>query len=248
MIGTGSRPVARPTLEQPFSGEVGTAEDAIALGPEYVEAVGKVIASHVRNELAGASVFDEPAIALAPGPREKWLACRIAMEEYGHHLKFGRLAAELGLDDPMARPALSVFDYPLETWLQFVVLKAIVDLAEVVLMEELTEASYLPLRRLAAQLLPEERFHVAFGKAGTKELVEDAGTRGEVEAAVGELVRFTLPFFGRSRSANNELFRRWGVKRWTNDESRARFLERTRAFVVGELGLRHPEVDETWDG
>jgi ring-1,2-phenylacetyl-CoA epoxidase subunit PaaA len=202
----------------------------------------------VRNELAGASVFDEPAIALAPGPREKWLACRIAMEEYGHHLKFARLAAELGLHDPMARPALSVFDYPLDTWLQFVVLKAIVDLAEVVLMEELTEASYLPLRRLATQLLPEERFHVAFGKAHAKELAGDARRRGEVEEAAADLVRFTLPFFGRSRSANNQLFRRWGVKRWTNDESRARFVDRTRSFLVGELGVRHPEVDVTWDG
>jgi ring-1,2-phenylacetyl-CoA epoxidase subunit PaaA len=77
----------------PFDGEVADATAARALGTEYVAAVGKVIASHVRNELAGATAFDEPAIALAPTPRDKWLACRIAMEEYGHHLKFARLAS-----------------------------------------------------------------------------------------------------------------------------------------------------------
>ena len=71
-----------------FAGEVADAAAAHALGTEYVQAVGKVVTSHVRNELAGATAFDEPAIGLAPGPREKWLACRIAMEEYGHHLKF----------------------------------------------------------------------------------------------------------------------------------------------------------------
>jgi ring-1,2-phenylacetyl-CoA epoxidase subunit PaaA len=90
----------QPSTEQPLRGPVADATAARALGPAYVDAVGKVITSHVRNELAGASVFDEPAITLAPTPREKWLACRIAMEEYGHHLRFARLAEDLGLPEP----------------------------------------------------------------------------------------------------------------------------------------------------
>ncbi len=85
-----------------FAGEVTDAAAARALGPEYVTAVGKVVSSHVRNELAGAAAFDEPAIALAPGPKEKWLACRIAMEEYGHHLKFARLRPTSGWTTPAA--------------------------------------------------------------------------------------------------------------------------------------------------
>ena len=46
--------------------------------------------SHAVNELYGAQVFDEPAIALAPTPYAKWLTCRVAMEEYGHHVRFKR--------------------------------------------------------------------------------------------------------------------------------------------------------------
>lgn len=237
-----------PTLEQPFNGEVADAEEAKALGPEYVLAAGKVIASHVRNELAGAAVFDEPAIAMAPGPKDKWLACRIAMEEYGHHLKFTKLAVELGLDDPTAGRTLSVFDYELRSWPEFAVLKAIVDLAEVVLMEELSSCTYLPLRNLATTLLPEERFHVSFGKRRSLELVADPAARPLVAEAVERLVPFTLPFFGRSVSANNELFRRWGIKSHTNDDSRAAFIRRSRRFVVDELGLPFPEVDVRWDG
>ncbi len=170
------------------------------------------------------------------------------MEEYGHHLKFNKLARELGLEDPMVGRTLSVFDYDLRTWTEFVVLKAVVDLAEVLLMEELVLCTYLPLRHLVAKLLPEERFHVSFGRAQTKELARDPERRPEIQQAVDDLVRFTLPFFGRSTSANNELFRRWGVKRTTNDEARAAFIERSRAFVVHDLGLRYPEVSATWDG
>jgi ring-1,2-phenylacetyl-CoA epoxidase subunit PaaA len=238
-----------PTLEQPFAGQVATPSDAHALGPEFVTAVGKVVASHVRNELQGAAVFDEPGIALAPGAEEKWLACRIAMEEYGHHLKFNRLAADLGLDDPMAGRVLSVFEYELTSWVEFVALKAVVDLAEVVLMEELaTSCTYLPLRAVAAKLLPEERFHVSFGRAHSGELAKDRRARPALQHAVNDLVLFTLPFFGRSESKNNELFRRWGIKRSTNDECRARFIERSRRLVVEDLGLEYPEVEVSWNG
>jgi ring-1,2-phenylacetyl-CoA epoxidase subunit PaaA len=216
------------------------------MGPEYVATVGKVVASHVRNELAGASAFDEPAIALAPTPREKWLACRIAMEEFGHHLQFRRLAGDLGLE-PNGR-VLSVFDYELHTWVEFVVLKAIVDLAEVIVMEDLSQCRYLPLRRLAERLLPEERFHVSFGQVRTKLLANDPATRPAVQEAATDLVRLTLPFFGRSDSANNAAFLRWGIKRYTNDEARSEFIDRSRRFVAGDLGLDFPDVEVHWEG
>lgn len=235
------------TATSPEVPEVATAEAALAAGPDYVRAVGKVIASHVRNEMTGARVFDEPAITLAPTPRDKWLACRIAMEEYGHHLQFSRLASELGLAPSLDR-ALSVFDYKLETWLQFVVLKAIVDLAEVVLMEDLATASYVPLRRLALRLLPEERFHVSFGAVRTKPLAADPSSRPAVQEAVNDLVTITLPFFGRSVSANNAEFLRLGIKRLTNDEARGRFVQLSRRFVTEDLGLEYPDVSLTWDG
>jgi ring-1,2-phenylacetyl-CoA epoxidase subunit PaaA len=231
-----------------FAGEVSDATAAHALGPEYVRIVGKVVLSHVRNELAGATAFDEPAIALAPGPKEKWLACRIAMEEYGHHLKFAKLAAELGVDDGAGGRTLSVFDYRLSTWTEFVVLKALVDLAEVVLMEELLATSYVPLRDVVARLLPEEHFHVAFGMAHTRQLMADPAAAPLVQRAVDDLVGFTVPFFGRSVSANNASFRRWGVKHRTNDEVRAHWIGRSRQFVEAELGLRFPDVDPHWNG
>ncbi len=235
-----------PTVEGPFTGTVANASEAHAVGDDYVRAVGKVIASHVRNELAGATVFDEPAITLAPAPQEKWLACRIAMEEYGHHLRFNRLSNELGLADPLAGRALSVFEFELSTWVEFIVLKAVVDLAEVVLMEDLLQCSYLPLRALAEKLLPEERFHVSFGRARTAEAAADPERRPEVQRALDDLVPFTLPFFGRSTSANNEAFRRWGIKRDTNDAARARFIERARSFAR-DLDLDFPEVSTTWN-
>src|SRR4051812_10135635 len=156
-----------------FSGTVVDAAAARRMGEEYLTAVSKIVASHTVNELYGAQVFDEPAIRLAPAPYEKWLTCRIAMEEYGHHVHFGRLAEALVVPreklDPAARH-LSIFEFQMEDWPDFLAVKALADLPEILQMEDLLECSYLPLRGLAKQLMPEEKFHAAFGRKGLQEM------------------------------------------------------------------------------
>jgi len=71
---------------------------------EFRTACAKLVISHAVNELYGAQVFDEPAIALAPNPYAKWLTCRVAMEEYGHHVRFRELGEEMGIAHVEAGP------------------------------------------------------------------------------------------------------------------------------------------------
>ena len=102
---------------------------------EYRTAVQKIVVSHAVNELYGAQVFDEPAIKLAPTPYAKWLTCRVAMEEYHHHVRFKALADEIGISaqrmDPQHKRPLSIFGFELSSWPEFCVIKAIADYAEI---------------------------------------------------------------------------------------------------------------------
>ena len=82
------------TPAEPFV--VNTPAELFEQPAEYQELVKKIIVSHAINELAGATVYDEPAIAFAPTPYWKWLTCRIAMEEYGHHVRFADPASRSG--------------------------------------------------------------------------------------------------------------------------------------------------------
>ena len=77
--------------------QVHTFDELKAQPEEFQEAVAKIVASHAVNELYGAQVYDEPAIKLAPTPYAKWLTCRVAMEEYGHHVRFKELGEKLGI-------------------------------------------------------------------------------------------------------------------------------------------------------
>lgn len=225
--------------------EVKTVADLAQEPEEYREAISKIVTSHTVNELYGAQVFDEPAIALAPTPYAKWLTCRIAMEEYHHHVRFKGLADELGIarerTDPKLKRPLSIFGFPLKTWPEFCVIKMLADLAEILQVEDLLHCSFVPLRNIGRITMPEEKFHAQFGKDFCTELCKSEEGRRDVQKAIDDYVPYLPLFFGASGSKNNELYRKYGLKERTNEEMRVDFLTRARA-VVDSIGLRFPEL------
>ncbi|MDA8199255.1 MAG: phenylacetate-CoA oxygenase subunit PaaI [Thermaerobacter sp.] len=230
----------------PFVGPVASARELQAMPADYQTAVAKVVLSHAVNEITGAQTFDEPSIRLAPTPFFKWTVSRVTMEEYGHHILFSRLADDLGLDWHTKKP-LTLFDYPMGTWTQFGVVKAIVDLAEILQLEDLLECSYIPLRQLAVRTMPEERFHVGLGKKILEEQRRTAEGRAQLTDALGPLFQATLGFFGRAGSANNALYRRWGIKRRTNEAMRRDYVIRVKAYL-SEMGMAVPPIPLEYAG
>jgi len=213
---------------------------------DYQTAVRKIVRSHALNELYGAQVFDEPAIRLAPTPYAKWLTCRVAMEEYHHHVRFRELADQIGVQademDARRKRPLNIFEVPLESWEQFCVIKMLGDLAEILQVEDLLHCSFQPLRNLARMTMPEERFHAQFGEDFCTELVQTEQGRKNVQDAIDRYYPMLPAFFGASQSKNNEIFRKWSLKQRTNDEMRADFLMRVTELVEKDFGLKLPAV------
>jgi ring-1,2-phenylacetyl-CoA epoxidase subunit PaaA len=226
--------------------EVNSAADLAGQPEEYRTAVQKIVISHAVNELYGAQVFDEPAIALAPNPYAKWLTCRVAMEEYHHHVRFRTLAEEIGIPaqmmDPAVKKPLTIFSFELKTWPEFCVIKAIADFAEILQVEDLLHCSFHPLRNLARITMPEEKFHAKFGRDYCLELIGTPEGRAEVQDAINRYLPITPGFFGGSKSRNNEIYLKWGLKSRTNDEMREDFLARVTELVEKDFGLSLPEI------
>lgn len=215
---------------------------------EYQTAAKKIVRSHALNELYGAQVFDEPAIALAPTPYAKWLTCRVVMEEYHHHVRFKELADQIGvkpeeIDTRNKRP-LNIFELPLEGWEQFCVIKMLGDLAEILQVEDLLHCSFVPLRNIARATMPEEKFHAQFGLDFCVDLVETAQGRARVQQAVDGFYPEVPKFFGASGSKNNDIFRKYGLKLRSNEEMRADYMARAKN-TVEPLGIRLPEISGT---
>lgn len=223
-----------------------TVEELKDAPEEYRAAVRKIVRSHAVNELYGAQVFDEPAIALAPTPYAKWLTCRVAMEEYGHHVRFRELGEQMGIPNeemsPSGKRPLSIFEFPLTTWEEFCVIKLLADLAEILQVEDLLHCTFHPLRNLARMTMPEERFHAQFGKDFCTELCKTPEGRARVQDAINRYYPMLPAFFGKAGSKNNELFRKYGIKQRPNEEMLADYVARARALVEDDLGLRLPKA------
>ena len=213
---------------------------------ELTNAICRIVRSHAVNELYGAQVFDEPAIALAPNPYAKWLTCRVAMEEYGHHVRFRDLGKELNIPDEQLTPAgkkpLSIFEFPLKSWAEFCVIKLLADLAEIIQAEDLLHCSFIPLQKLAKMTMPEEQFHAKFGEDFTKELLKTKKGTNNIQDAIDRYYPMLPPFFGRSNSENNKIYRKWGIKQRTNDEMRDDYIKQVNSLVIDKLNLSLPSI------
>ena len=163
------------------------------------------------------------------------------MEEYGHHVHFGRLAEALGIAqeklDPKGRH-LSIFEFKMEDWPDFLAVKALADLAEIIQMEDLLECTYLPLRSLAKQLMPEEKFHAGFGRKSLQQLGATPQGKAQAERAVHRLFPVILPFFGQSVSKNNAHVPQVGGQA-AEQRGHARRLHRARPGAVCRSGDRN---------
>ncbi len=227
--------------------QVKTCEELSRQPEEYRTACEKLVISHAINELYGGRTFDDPAIAFAPTPYAKWLTCRVAMEEYGHHVRFFELGQQMGipaekmLPEKTSKKPLSVFDFPLQSWEEFVAIKLVVDLAEILQVEDLLHCTFHPLRNLARMTMPEEKFHAQFGLDFGAELVKTAEGKARLQDAVNKIFPGVPKFFGRPKSANNEMYRRWGIKLRTNEEMAADYVKRG-AEAIRKLGLTVPDV------
>jgi len=234
-------------MTEPAKLQVKTCEELKQQPEEYRIACEKLVISHAINELYGGRTFDEPAVAFAPTPYAKWLTCRVAMEEYGHHVRFFELGREMGipaekmLPEKTTKKPLSIFEFPLKSWAEFVAIKLVVDLAEILQVEDLLHCTFHPLRNLARMTMPEERFHAQFGLDFGAELVKTAEGKASLQAAVDDIFPQVPSFFGRAKSKNNEMYRKWGIKLRTNEEMAADYIKRG-AEAIRKLGLSVPEV------
>ncbi len=225
--------------------EVQTCEEFLAGPEEFRIAVEKIVISHAVNEYYGAQVFDEPAVALAPTPYAKWLTCRVAMEEYGHHVRFSELGLEMQIAPERMtahhkRP-LSIFEFDLSSWTEFCVIKILADMAEVIQVEDLIRCAFIPLRKLARMTMPEEKFHVQFGLDFTEEILETESGAAEVQEVVNRYYPMMRKFFGRPDSENNRIYRKWGIKQRTNEAMAEDYANRIEQIIAGRFGLRLPE-------
>ncbi len=222
----------------------------------YRSTLIRQIAQHAHSEIIG--MQPEGAwLTRAPSLRRKAILTAKVQDEAGHGLYLYGAAETLGIDRSELLDRLhtgrqkysSIFNYPTPTWADIGAIGWLVDGAAIMNQVPLCRCSYGPYARAMIRICKEESFHQRQGYQIMMTLAQ--GSADQHRMAQDALDRWWWPsimMFGPSDAASihSSQNTRWGIKRFSNDELRQRFIDAT--VPQAELiGLTIPDPDLTWN-
>lgn len=222
----------------------------------YRKQLIRMMSQHAHSEVVG-MLPEGNWITRAPSLRRKAVLLAKVQDEAGHGLYIYSGTETLGIsrDEVMAdfltgkAKYSSIFNYPTLTWADIGAIGWLVDGAAIVNQTALAKGSYGPYARAMVRICKEENFHHKQGYEILATLMK--GSKEQREMAQDAMNRFWWPslmMFGPSdnNSPNSAELIRWKVKKYSNDELRQRFIDRT-VPQAENIGLVVPDKDLKWD-
>jgi 1,2-phenylacetyl-CoA epoxidase catalytic subunit len=232
------------------------------LTPRYRGELMRLMAIFVDSEMAGASGFAD-CINLAPGLKERITATRMVFDKFNHARQVLELMEQFGANTSQyvgAHPwssrldrsinlgtrridgdlRLNVFHYPINGWVDAVVMNFLMGQATVVQIDELTRSSYQPLADLLSQIMPVERRHAELGEQGLRVALENGHDKTDAQASVNYWYPRVADSFGRSASDHFDQHRKYGLRQKNREELLSSWQSIVHP-ILEQLGLRAPE-------
>ena len=230
-------------------------ETATELPADMRELIVKLMVVQADTEFASIQQH-RPWLDRAPTLEDRWIEARIVADEARHGLQACRILRDFGeegqrlIDDLLAKPEghhkLDAFNMTFDRWADVGAFTCFVDRVGVYQLRAFQECSYGPLARAMPLMLSEEQLHLNFGFNVLRRMVRDgaryAGSKEEAQEAVRKWYPRALDMFGHSNSATSRRAIEYGLKRWTNEEARARYIQEITPLVQS-MGLELPPTD-----
>ena len=222
----------------------------------YRRTLIRQIAQHAHSEIIGMQP-EGNWITRAPSLRRKAILIAKVQDEAGHGLYLYSAAETLSISrDEMldllhtgGQKYSSIFNYPTLTWADVGAIGWLVDGAAITNQIPLTRCSYGPYGRAMVRVCKEESFHQRQGFEILMTLAH--GTQAQHAMAQDAVDRWWWPslmMFGPpdDESSHTAQSMAWGIKRFSNDELRQRFIDMCvpQAEI---LGLTLPDPDLRWN-
>ena len=194
-----------------------------------------------------------PWLDSAPTLEDRWIEARVVADEARHGLQACRILRDFGeegqryIDELLTKKEgehkLDAFNMKFDRWSDVGAFTCFVDRVGVYQLRAFQECSYGPLARAMPLMLSEEQLHLNFGLSVLRRIAQDGskyyGDRDEAQAAVNKWYPRALDMFGHSNSDTSRRAIEYGLKRWTNEEARERFIHEITP-LMDSLGLKLP--------
>ncbi len=230
-------------------------ETAEEIPPEMRDLIMRLLVVQADTEFASIQQH-RPWLDSAPTLEDRWIQARIVADEARHGLQACRILRDFGAEgqsriDGLLRTQeghhkLDAFNIPFDSWADVGAFTCLVDRVGVYQLRAFQECAYGPLARAMPLMLSEEQLHLNFGYNVLRRMVREGpaycGNREEAQAAVDKWYPRSLDMFGHSHSRTSEMAIAWGIKRWTNEEARSRFIAEINPLLEG-IGLNAPDPE-----
>jgi 1,2-phenylacetyl-CoA epoxidase catalytic subunit len=197
-----------------------------------------------------------PWLDTAPTLEDRWIEARIVADEARHGLQACRVLRDFGedgqrdIDELLAKREgehkLDAFNMKFERWSDVGAFTCLIDRVGVYQIRAFQECSYGPLARAMPLMLSEEQLHLNFGFSVLRRMTQYgpkyAGSKEEAQAAVNKWYPRALDMFGHSNSETSHRAIEYGLKRWTNEEARERYIREVTPLLTS-IGLQVPPAD-----
>jgi ring-1,2-phenylacetyl-CoA epoxidase subunit PaaA len=223
---------------------------------DYRRSLVRQIAQHAHSEIIGMQP-EGNWITRAPSLRRKAILMAKVQDEAGHGLYLYGAAETLGVSREELLDLLhtgkqkysSIFNYPTLTWADMGAIGWLVDGAAITNQVPLCRCSYGPYARAMVRICKEESFHQRQGYESL--LALSRGTPEQKAMAQDALDRWWYPslaMFGPpdAESTHTSKSMAWGIKRFSNDELRQKFVDMT-VPQSEVLGLTIPDPELRWN-
>ncbi|HLM70187.1 MAG TPA: Phenylacetic acid catabolic protein [Thermoplasmata archaeon] len=232
-------------------------ETAEEVPPDMRKLIVKLMVVQADTEFASIQQH-RPWLDSAPTLEDRWIESRIIADEARHGLQACRILRDFGeegqrfIDELLTKREgqhkLDAFNMKFDKWSDVGAFTCFVDRVGVYQLRAFQECSYGPLARAMPLMLSEEQLHLNFGASVLRRMVQDgpkySGDKVEAQAAVNKWYPRALDMFGHSNSDTSRRAIEYGLKRWTNEEARRRFIEEVTGLVASiGLALPDPEFD-----
>lgn len=222
----------------------------------YRKTLVRQISQHAHSEIVG-QLPEGNWITRAPSLKRKAILLAKVQDEAGHGLYLYSAAETLGTSRDQMVGDLhsgkakysSIFNYPTLTWADVGCIGWLVDGAAIINQIPLCRCSYGPYARAMIRICKEESFHQRQGYDIVMTLAH--GTPEQKSMAQDALNRWWWPslmMFGPSdaESVNSAQSMQWGIKLFSNDELRQKFIDQT-VPQADFLDLTLPDPELKWN-
>jgi 1,2-phenylacetyl-CoA epoxidase catalytic subunit len=128
---------------------------------------------------------------------------------------------------------LNIFHYPIQNWCDAVTMNTLMGSATVIQLEELRNCSYQPLADAMADILSVEQNHAEQGRIGLQQWLAAGFDKSAVQASVEYWYPRVAATFGRIGTERFETYRRFGLRRHSNEELLARWQDTAATILAG---------------